>query len=66
MIGEWALERFVVGAVRASPIGGSLGLVPLLMLWLYVMWMCVLYGMEIAVILHRAKQRWKSIRSTSV
>ena len=65
MIGEWALERFVVGAVRASPIGGSLGLVPLLMLWLYVMWMCVLYGMEIAVILHRAKQRWNSARSTS-
>jgi len=66
MIGEWALERYVVGAVRASPIGGSLGLVPLLMLWLYVMWMCVLYGMEIAVILHRAKQRWKSASSTSL
>jgi membrane protein len=59
MVGEWALERFVVGAVRASPIGGSLGLVPLLMLWLYVMWMCVLYGMEVAVILHRAGRRWK-------
>lgn len=60
MIGEWGLERYVVGAIRVSPIGGSLGLVPLLMLWLYVMWMCVLYGMEIAVILHRARRRWKS------
>jgi membrane protein len=62
MVGEWALERFVVGAVRASPIGGSLGLVPLLMLWLYVMWMCVLYGMEVAVILHRAGRRWRGSR----
>lgn len=62
MVGEWALERFVIGAVRMSPIGGSLGLVPLLMLWLYIMWMCVLYGMEVAVILHRAGRRWR--RST--
>ncbi|MDP6987370.1 MAG: YihY/virulence factor BrkB family protein [Phycisphaerales bacterium] len=59
MLGEWALERFVVGAMRTSPIGGSLGLVPLLMLWLYVMWMCVLYGMEVAVLLHRASRRWR-------
>ena len=60
MVGEWGLGTYVVGALRTSPIGGSLGLVPLLMLWVYVMWMCVLYGMEIAVILHRAGQRWRS------
>ncbi len=60
MLGEWVLERFAVSAVRTSPIGGSLGLVPLLMLWLYVMWMCVLYGMEVAVILSRASRRWRN------
>ncbi|HJN80772.1 MAG TPA: YhjD/YihY/BrkB family envelope integrity protein, partial [Phycisphaerales bacterium] len=60
MLGEWVLERFAVSAVRTSPIGGSLGLVPLLMLWLYVMWMCVLYGMEVAVILSRATRRWRN------
>jgi len=56
--GEWGLRRLTVGAVQTSPIGGSLGLVPVLMLWVYVMWICVLYGMEIAVILHRARRRW--------
>jgi YihY family inner membrane protein len=59
-LGEWALESFAVGAVRTSPIGGSLGLVPLLMLWVYVMWLCLLYGMEIAVILQRARKRWRT------
>jgi YihY family inner membrane protein len=66
MIGEWALERYLVGAVRASPISGTLGLVPLLMLWLYVMWICVLYGMEVAVMLHRANRRWVSSQPASV
>jgi membrane protein len=60
-VGEWALEQFVVGTVRTSSVGGSLGLVPILMLWVYVMWLCVLYGMEVAVILQRARRRWKSL-----
>jgi membrane protein len=59
-LGEWALESFAVGAVRTSPIGGSLGLVPLLMLWVYVMWLCILYGMEVAVIMQRARKRWRT------
>ncbi len=65
-VGEWALERFAVGAVRTSPVGGSLGLVPLLMLWVYVMWLCLLYGMEIAVILQRARSRWRSVSDIGV
>ncbi|MCP4839541.1 MAG: YihY/virulence factor BrkB family protein [Planctomycetes bacterium] len=63
LVGEWVLEKFVIGAVRTSPIGGSLGLVPLLMLWVYVMWICLLYGMEIAVIMHKARRRWSQLRS---
>lgn len=59
-LGEWGLESFAVGAVRTSPIGGSLGLVPLLMLWVYVMWLCLLYGMEVAVLLQRASRRWRA------
>ncbi len=65
LIGEWALEKFVVGAVRTSPIGGSLGLVPLLMLWVYVMWICLLYGMEVAVIMHKARRRWERLHSAA-
>ncbi|MDP7069984.1 MAG: YihY/virulence factor BrkB family protein [Phycisphaerales bacterium] len=61
LAGEWAIERYVVGAVGTSPIGGSLGLVPLLMLWVYVMWICLLYGMEVAVILHKARRRWSQL-----
>ena len=61
-IGKWGLQRYIVHAVGASPIGGSLGLVPLLMLWVYVMWLCLLYGMEVAALFERASRRWRSSR----
>ncbi|MCH2142155.1 MAG: YihY/virulence factor BrkB family protein [Phycisphaerales bacterium] len=63
LIGQWLLRRFFFSATSASPIGGSLGMVPLLMIWVYVMWICVLYGAELAAMLDRARWRWRSVRS---
>jgi len=59
IIGEWALERVLVRSISASPLGGALGVVPVLMLWVYIMWLCVLYGMEVAVLSHRASRQWR-------
>ena len=58
VLGEWGLRAYVFKALPSSPVGGSLGLVPLLMLWIYVMWICVLYGLEMAVLIDRGKERW--------
>lgn len=62
LVGQWVLRRFFVSATSASPIGGSLGMVPLLMLWVYVMWICVLYGAELAAMFDRARWRWRAVR----
>jgi membrane protein len=64
LLGEWGLRSYVLGAVPTSPVGGALGLVPLVMLWIYVMWLCVLYGLELAVLLERGRKRWKTAVST--
>lgn len=34
-------------SLSASPVYGSLGLVPLFMFWVYLMWMAVLFGLEV-------------------
>ena len=39
--------------------GGALGLVPLVMLWVYVMWLCLLYGLELAVLIDRGRDQWR-------
>ncbi|MCH2136439.1 MAG: YihY/virulence factor BrkB family protein [Phycisphaerales bacterium] len=61
MAGEWGLRAYVLSAVPSSPVGGALGLVPLIMLWVYVMWLCLLYGLELAVLVDRGRRRWQSL-----
>lgn len=63
IVGERVLRIVVVSSMRSSPVSASLGLVPVLMLWVYVMWIGVLYGMEVAVIIERARDRWRRLRA---
>ncbi len=58
-VGEWVLRTYVFKAVPSSPLGGALGLVPLVMLWVYVMWLCLLYGLELAVLIDRGRDQWR-------
>ena len=57
--GEWGLRTYVFKALPNSPLGGAIGLVPLVMLWVYVMWLCLLYGLEMAVLIDRGRDRWQ-------
>lgn len=50
VIGQWLLVFYVDQAVRSSPLGGSLGFVPVFMFWVYMMWLSVLYGLEITMV----------------
>jgi len=60
LLGEWGLRSYVLNALPTSPVGGALGLVPLVMLWIYVMWLCLLYGLELAVLIERGRKRWEA------
>lgn len=49
--GRRSLGAYMEHAFSVSALYGSLGLVPLFMFWVYVMWMVVLYGLQVSVIL---------------
>jgi membrane protein len=61
-IGKWAFGLYVQNAVGYSALYGSLGLIPLFLLWLYVTWLIMLLGLELTFTLQqgpstRAAQR---------
>ena len=47
---KWGFRLYVQRAVGYSALYGSLGLVPLFLLWLYVTWIVILFGLEISYI----------------
>lgn len=46
-IGKLTLGAYFHNAVSFSQLLGSLGLVPVFMFWLYVMWLIILFGLEV-------------------
>ncbi len=50
-VGKRFLGASLAGSFSASRLYGSLGLVPLLMLWIYLMWLVVLFGLQVSAIL---------------
>ncbi|MBN1851822.1 MAG: YihY/virulence factor BrkB family protein [Pirellulales bacterium] len=52
-IGKRFLDVYLGHAFSISQLYGSLGLVPLFMFWVYLMWLAVLFGLEVCAILHR-------------
>lgn len=50
-VGKQFLGASLAGSFAASRLYGSLGLVPLFMLWVYLMWLVVLFGLQTAAIL---------------
>ncbi len=50
-LGKSFLGASLAGSFSASRLYGSLGLVPLFMMWVYLMWLVVLFGLQTAAIL---------------
>ncbi len=46
-LSKWGFKLYVTKAVSYSALYGSLGLLPLFLLWLYLTWLIVLFGLEI-------------------
>jgi len=49
-ISKWGFRLYVEQAVGYSALYGSLGIVPLFLLWLYVTWLVILFGLEISYV----------------
>ncbi len=56
-IGKWGFGLYVEHAVRSS-VYGSLALLPLFMLWIYITWSVVLLGLQVSYV----QQHWKMLR----
>jgi membrane protein len=52
-IGKVGLAAYINNAFSFSHLYGPLGFVPVLMLWTYAMWVCILFGVEVAAIVQR-------------
>ncbi len=50
-LGKGALAASLAGSFEINQLYGSLGFLPLFMMWVYLMWLVVLYGLQLAVIL---------------
>jgi membrane protein len=48
LVARWAFSLYVTKVVGANPLYGSLGLVPLFLLWLNISWLLLLFGAELA------------------
>ena len=61
---KWGFKLYVTKAVSYSALYGSLGLLPLFLLWLYLTWLIVLFGLEITSTLQT--MRGKKLRQDEI
>jgi membrane protein len=52
LIGKESLGLYFDHAISLKQMYGSLGLVPIFMFWLYLMWLIILLGLQVAAIVH--------------
>jgi len=55
---QWGYIHFQVGVGNYNAIYGTLAVLPILMVWIYVSWLIVLFGMEVVA----AHQQWGTFR----
>ncbi len=56
-IGKGTFGLYLANAFGVKPLYGSLGLVPLFMFWVYLMWLVILFGAEIAALMQAIRGR---------
>ncbi len=56
-VGRHSLGAYLGGAFSINQLYGVLGLVPLFMFWVYLMWLAVLFGLQVAATLQALRGR---------
>lgn len=54
-LSKWSFDWYVTYVVRISRVYGSLGLFPIFLIWLYIVWVIVLYGAEMSYVIQFPK-----------
>lgn len=60
-IGKSTFGLYVSKAFAVSALYGSLGLIPLFMFWVYLMWLVILFGAEVAALLQAFRGRDRGV-----
>lgn len=55
--GKRTMGIYLQNAMSISQLYGSLGLIPLFMFWVYLMWLAVLFGLQVSAILQHLRGR---------
>jgi membrane protein len=63
-VGKRSLGVYMANAFTVSSLYGSLGLIPVFMFWMYLMWMFVLVGLEVAAIVQVLRGRDARVMQT--
>jgi membrane protein len=56
-IGKSSLDAYFSNAVSLESLYGSLGAIPLFMFWVYIMWLVVLFGLEVSATIQTLQGR---------
>ena len=63
-IGKWGFALYLGFSTGYARFYGSLGLIPIFMLWIYLTWLIVLFGLELSYALQTLDRGLASFRST--
>jgi membrane protein len=58
-LAQWAYIHFWVGLSNYTEVYGALAAIPVLLLWIYVAWLIVLFGVEICFAVQRGTTRYE-------
>lgn len=64
-IGKASFGLYLSKAFGVSALYGSLGLIPLFMFWVYLMWLVILFGAEVAALLQAFRGRDRTTNGTA-
>ncbi len=56
-VGKRTMGAYLENAISLSQLYGSLGLIPLFMFWVYLMWLAVLFGLQVSSTLQHLRGR---------
>ena len=65
-LAQWGYVYFQVGVSKYNAIYGTMAALPIFMMWIYISWLIVLFGLEITYAVQNLRNVRQEVRSTEV